>query len=87
MRGDADSRSIGSWFRRKVGDSGIGYRRGCGSRADGQPRTANQQSEMARINAGFDAELVRLKKLWAGATPGSLGPLDTAAAPASNAKH
>jgi len=47
----------------------------------------NQQAEMRRINAGFDAELVRLKKLWAGATPGSLGPLDTAAAPASNAKH
>jgi hypothetical protein len=47
----------------------------------------NQQAEMGRINAGFDAELVRLKKLWAGATPGSLGPLDTAAAPASNAKH
>jgi hypothetical protein len=47
----------------------------------------NQQAEISRINAGFDAELVRLKKLWAGATPGSLGPLDTAAAPATNPKH
>ena len=47
----------------------------------------NQQAEMARINAGFDTELMRLKKLWAGATPGSLGPLDTAAAPTANARH
>jgi hypothetical protein len=41
----------------------------------------NQQDEMARINASFDAELVRLKKLWGGAAPGSLGPLETATAP------
>ena len=45
----------------------------------------NQQAEMARLNAGFDLELARLKKLWAGAAPGSLGPLETAAAPASAA--
>lgn len=36
---------------------------------------ANQQIEAQRINANFDAELARLKKLWAGAEPGSLGPL------------
>lgn len=35
----------------------------------------NQKAEVVRINARFDAELARLKKLWAGATPGSLPPL------------
>jgi hypothetical protein len=38
-----------------------------------------QQVEVKRINANFDAELVRLKKLWAGAEPGSLGPLPQSA--------
>lgn len=38
----------------------------------------NQQLELARINASYDLELARLKKLWAGAAPGSLGPLETA---------
>lgn len=33
----------------------------------------NQQAEMVRINALFDTELERLKRLWAGAAPGSLG--------------
>ena len=37
----------------------------------------NQQVEVARINQLYDVELDRLKKLWAGAPPGSL------AAPAS----
>ena len=45
--------------------------------------THNQPAEMARINATFDAELARLKKLWAGAAPGSLGPIETAAAPSA----
>lgn len=36
-----------------------------------------QQAEIERINATFDLELQRLKKLWAGARPGSLGPLET----------
>jgi hypothetical protein len=38
-------------------------------------RTAimNQQAELERINRLYDAELARLKKLWAGATPGTLG--------------
>jgi hypothetical protein len=35
----------------------------------------NQKSELVRINKTFDAELSRLKKLWAGATPGTLPPL------------
>lgn len=35
----------------------------------------NQQAEVIRINALYDAELGRLKKLWSGAPAGSLGPL------------
>jgi hypothetical protein len=38
---------------------------------------ANQQAEVARITALYDAELARLKRLWAGAAPGSLGPVAT----------
>jgi hypothetical protein len=34
-----------------------------------------QQTEVKRINDLYDAELGRLKKLWAGAPAGSLGPL------------
>ena len=34
-----------------------------------------QQSEVVRINHNYDVELARLRKLWAGAQPGSLGPL------------
>ncbi len=34
-----------------------------------------QESESGRINARFDHELERLRKLWNGAPPGSLGPL------------
>ena len=45
-----------------------------------------QAAEVARINALFDAELERLRKLWAGAPAGSLGPLPQgAAAPAGPA--
>jgi len=43
----------------------------------------NQQSEIGRINALYDAELARLKKLWAGTPAGSLGPLPSASAPAT----
>jgi hypothetical protein len=35
---------------------------------------ATQQAEMVRINALYDLELDRLRKLWAGTPPGSLGP-------------
>lgn len=40
----------------------------------------NQQTEVVRINALFDAELARLRKLWSGAPAGSMGTLATAAA-------
>jgi len=33
----------------------------------------NQRQEVVRIDALYDAELERLKKLWAGAQPGSMG--------------
>jgi hypothetical protein len=48
----------------------------------------NQRAEIVRINSRFDAELARLRKLWAGAAPGSLPPLlenPTAAASSSGA--
>jgi hypothetical protein len=34
----------------------------------------NAQAEVDRINAKFDTELARLRKLWGDAQPGSLGP-------------
>ncbi|MEY8876788.1 MAG: DUF4124 domain-containing protein [Leptothrix sp. (in: b-proteobacteria)] len=40
----------------------------------------NHQAEMARINARYDEELVRLRRLWNGAEPGSLGPAPSTAA-------
>jgi len=44
--------------------------------------SANQESELVRVTRSFDIELERLRRLWAGATPGSMGPLamQTAAA-------
>jgi len=42
--------------------------------------TAAQKAELDRVNKHYDAELDRLKKLRAGAEPGSLGPLITSAA-------
>lgn len=39
----------------------------------------NQQAELGRITALFDAELMRLRQLWGGAQPGSLGPLPQSA--------
>lgn len=38
----------------------------------------NQQAETLRINAAFDAELTRLRAMWSGARPGSLGSLPKA---------
>jgi hypothetical protein len=38
----------------------------------------NQQSEMVRISALYDAELERLRKLWGGVQPGTLGALPAA---------
>lgn len=40
---------------------------------------ANQAAELERVNKIYDAELDRLRKLWGGATPGSLGPMPVVA--------
>jgi hypothetical protein len=40
----------------------------------------SQEAELDRINRLYDAELERLRQLWAGATPGSLGPVATGTA-------
>ena len=51
-----------------------------------------QEAELDRVNRLYDAELARLKALWAGAAPGSLGPIapqrlpSPVAASASNVK-
>lgn len=37
--------------------------------------TATQQAELDRVNRIYDTELNRLRRLWAGALPGSMGPL------------
>lgn len=37
--------------------------------------SVNQQAELVRVNRLYDIELERLRRLWAGAVPGSLGPL------------
>lgn len=39
----------------------------------------NQQAELERVNGLYDAELARLRRLWGGAEPGSLGPLPQSA--------
>lgn len=44
--------------------------------------STTQEAELGRINKLYDAELDRLRRLWGGAAPGSLGPLP-AATPAS----
>ncbi|MGL6111542.1 MAG: hypothetical protein ACRC2B_15740 [Rubrivivax sp.] len=40
-----------------------------------------QEAEVDRVNRLYDAELARLKRLWAGAVPGSLGPISAQRAP------
>lgn len=50
----------------------------------------NQRAELDRVNRLYDIELERLKRLWAGAAPGSLGPIGgerAAAAAASKASQ
>ena len=46
---------------------------------------ANQQVELDRLNGLYEVELQRLKALWAGAAPGSLGPMVAPAAVAASA--
>jgi hypothetical protein len=43
----------------------------------------NQKAELERIGKLFDTELARLKRLWAGAAPGSIGPATAEAASAA----
>lgn len=44
---------------------------------------AAHRAELDRITGLYDAELDRLRKLWAGAPPGSLGPMPSNAVPVS----
>lgn len=44
-----------------------------------------QEAELLRINKLYDAELDRLRRLWGGAPPGSLGPLPPSPPPAGSA--
>ena len=44
----------------------------------------NQEAELVRINRLYDVELERLRRLWAGALPGTLGPIATHDASASS---
>ena len=46
---------------------------------------ANQKAELDRVNKLFDIELARLKRLWAGAPPGSIGVALAESASAANA--
>jgi hypothetical protein len=46
----------------------------------------NQQVEVVRINALYDAELARLRRLWGGAPAGSMGPVATTAAASAPVK-
>jgi hypothetical protein len=39
----------------------------------------DQQAERERLTQQYDAELARLRALWAGATPGRMGPIETSA--------
>jgi hypothetical protein len=48
---------------------------------------ANQEAELVRVNRLYDAELDRLRRLWAGAQPGTLGPLAAAEMGASTPKR
>jgi hypothetical protein len=43
----------------------------------------NQKAEMVRVNKIYDDELERLRRLWAGAQPGSLGVIASSEASAS----
>ena len=47
----------------------------------------NQRLEAVRIDHNFDEELDRLRRLWAGARPGSLGALASASAPSAPPKR
>ena len=44
---------------------------------------ATQEAELGRINKLYDLELERLRRLWAGAPAGSLGPIPSSGVPAA----
>jgi len=46
----------------------------------------NQKAELVRVNELYDLELERLRKLWSGAQPGSLGALPPAEAASASRK-
>ncbi len=46
---------------------------------------ATQEAELGRINRLYDTELERLRRLWAGAPPGTLGAFNTSAGAAAAA--
>jgi len=46
----------------------------------------SQEAELERVTRFYDAELARLKLLWAGAVPGSLGPITPQASVSSSLK-
>ena len=50
-----------------------------------QEAAAQQEAEMRRINRLYDLELDRLRRLWAGSAPGSLGAMPSASGPAAAA--
>lgn len=54
-----------------------------GAMAAQRDAQSTQKAELERVTKLFDAELARLKRLWAGAVPGSLGPATVEAAVAT----
>lgn len=52
-----------------------------------QAAIQGQEAELGRINRLYDAELARLRRLWSGAPPGSLGPVAAAEKAASTANR
>jgi hypothetical protein len=71
---DRVHKPLPSWLEQKLGanDAALAAQRSLAQ---------NQDFEVARINELYDLELARLKKLWAGAQPGSLGPVPQPSAP------
>lgn len=57
-----------------------------GATAAQRDAQVTQKAEFDRVSKLFDAELARLKRLWAGAVPGSLGPATAEAVAASPGK-
>lgn len=57
-----------------------------GATAAQRDAQVTQKAELDRVSKLFDAELARLKRLWAGAVPGSLGPATAEAVAATPGK-